>query len=85
MKQIHRFLRAARADATALSVCCKLYIQSVCQNMTWATAKPVRNSPDFRVLLNIHGRGLDSVDGIVLLLNKDTHLIDDASGLKERS
>ena len=29
MKQTHRFLRAARADETALSVCCKLCNKSV--------------------------------------------------------
>lgn len=72
IKQIHRFLRAARADATALSVCRKLVIvQRVCSNELSTFI------PGFCVLRYIAGYCVDNVDSLVLPLHEDAHLIVD--------
>ena len=62
-KQIHRFLRAARADTTALSVC------STLEGMTLMKRKdvPGRDIPLGGILLDVMGRILNVVYRLVLL------------------
>jgi hypothetical protein len=71
MKQIHRFLRAARADITALSVSCTLR-ETILGVMCWA-----RDYHDLRsccVFISGLSLCLDIVDNLALSFNENTHL-----------
>lgn len=69
-KQIHRFLRAARADATALSVCSTLN-----NNVnSGERVVPERDAPLGSILLDVMGRILDVVYRLILLVDQDAHL-----------
>ena len=68
-KQIHRFLRAARADVTALSVYCNL---ETVRKMPFVQG--LKSLPGLCVLLHSSSLCLDNIDGLVLLLNQDAHL-----------
>lgn len=72
MKQIQRFLRAARAESTAFSVCWTLRNQetSVSENRSGSD----KHKPCFQILISHLCLSFDDVDSLVLLFNEYTHL-----------
>lgn len=80
-KQIQRFLRAARAESTALEVYCKLFkLRSEISALSSG-----RHEPNLRVLFYSCCLSFNGIYCLVLLFNEDTHLINTSEKSKNRT